>query len=297
MSRVAEPDPKALDEMFNRVLHTEDDALTAAREAADAAGMPAIEVSAQHGKLLYLLATAMGAGRVLEIGTLAGYSTINLARAVGPGGRVVTLEYEPDACRRGTGEPGTRRRRGPRRGDRRRRAGHPAALAGRGETFDLIFIDADKENNVAYVEWAIKLGRAGSIIVVDNIARFGRVLEPAADDHQARAVRDMLEMMGEHPRLEAAAIQTVGTKGWDGFAVAIVTRSRSVVGDSSDLVLPRMTPNGRNLDVDGLVDRRLQRRLPDNGIRKRNDNIAMHQSISILTYWLSARATTAPLSR
>jgi predicted O-methyltransferase YrrM len=95
-------------------------------------------------------------------------------------------------------------------------------LAERGETFDLIFIDADKENNVAYVEWAITLGAQGSIIVVDNIARMGRVLEPAADDHQARAVRDMLEMMGEHPALDAAAIQTVGTKGWDGFAVAIV---------------------------------------------------------------------------
>ena len=95
-------------------------------------------------------------------------------------------------------------------------------LAERGETFDLSFIDADKENNVAYVEWAIKLGAPGSIIVVDNIARFGRVLDPSPDDLQARAVRDMLEMMGANPRLEAAAIQTVGTKGWDGFAVAIV---------------------------------------------------------------------------
>ena len=222
MSRVAEPDPKALDEMFNHVLNTEDDALTAAREAADAAGMPAIEVSAQHGKLLYLLATAMRAGRVLEIGTLAGYSTINLARAVGPGGRVVTLEYEPDhadVARASLTRAGVE--------DRVEVIVGAALdtlprLAERGETFDLIFIDADKENNVAYVEWAIKLGRAGSIIVVDNIARFGRVLEPAADDHQARAVRDMLEMMGEHPRLDAAAIQTVGTKGWDGFAVALV---------------------------------------------------------------------------
>jgi predicted O-methyltransferase YrrM len=95
-------------------------------------------------------------------------------------------------------------------------------LADRGKTFDLVFIDADKENNVAYVEWAIRLGAPGSVIVVDNIARMGRVLDPAADDHQARAVRDMLEMMGEHPRLDTAAIQTVGTKDWDGFAVAIV---------------------------------------------------------------------------
>ena len=95
-------------------------------------------------------------------------------------------------------------------------------LADRGETFDMFFIDADKENNVAYVEWAIKLAAPGALIVVDNIARMGRVLDPAADDLQARAVRDMFVMMGKHPRLDTAAIQTVGTKGWDGFAVALV---------------------------------------------------------------------------
>jgi predicted O-methyltransferase YrrM len=219
---VTEPDPKALDELFNRVLQTEDAELTSAREAGTAAGMPAIEVSAQHGKLLFILATAMGATRVLEIGTLAGYSTIQLARAVGPGGQVVTLEYEPkhaEVARENLARAGV--------GDRVEVILGAAldtlpTLAGRGETYDLIFIDADKENNIAYVEWAIKLAAPGSIIVVDNIARSGRVLDPAADDLQARAVRDMLEMMGANPRLEAAAIQTVGTKGWDGFAVAIV---------------------------------------------------------------------------
>jgi predicted O-methyltransferase YrrM len=218
---VTEPDPKALDEMFNRVLRTEDDGLTAARERGAAAGMPAIEVSAQHGKLLFLLATAMRASRVLEIGTLAGYSTIQLARGVGAGGRVVTLEYEPahaEVARQNLARAGV---------DDRVEVIVGAALDTlptllEGEPFDLIFIDADKENNIAYVEWAIKLGRAGSIIVVDNIARFGRVLDPAPDDIQARAVRDMLEIMGANPRLDAAAIQTVGTKGWDGFAVAIV---------------------------------------------------------------------------
>jgi predicted O-methyltransferase YrrM len=222
VSRVEEPDPKALDLLFDRLLHTEDDALVAAREAADAAGMPAIEVSAQHGRLLYLLATATHASRVLEIGTLAGYSTINLARAVGPTGRVVTLEYEPahaEVARQNLARAGVE--------DRVEVVVGTAldtlpGLAERGDIFDLAFIDADKENNVAYVEWAIKLGHPGSIIVVDNISRFGRVLEPADDDHQARAVRDMLEMMGEHPRLDAAAIQTVGMKGWDGFAVALI---------------------------------------------------------------------------
>ncbi|WP_425437770.1 O-methyltransferase [Mycobacterium neglectum] len=222
VSHVEEPDPKALDQLFNSVLRTEDDALTATREAADAAGMPAIEVSAQHGKLLYLLATAARVTRVLEIGTLAGYSTINLARAVGPSGRVVTLEYEPahaDVARQNLARAGV--------ADRVEVIVGAAldslpGLAERGEIFDLSFIDADKENNIAYVEWAINLSHPGSIILVDNIARFGRVLDPAADDHQARAVRDMLQMMGEHPRLDTAAIQTVGAKGWDGFAVALV---------------------------------------------------------------------------
>jgi predicted O-methyltransferase YrrM len=219
--RVAQPDPKELDELFNRVLRTEDDALIAARESGAAAGMPAIEVSAQHGQLLFLLVTAIRASHVLEIGTLAGYSTIQLARGVGPAGRVITLEYEPkhaEVARGNLARAGV--------ADRVEVIVGPAldtlpTLAG-GETFDLIFIDADKENNVAYVEWAIKLGAPGSMVVVDNIARFGRVLDPAPDDLQARAVRNMLELMGAHPRLDAAAIQTVGTKGWDGFAVAIL---------------------------------------------------------------------------
>lgn len=208
--------------MFTDVLHTEDDALREARASAQAADMPAIEVSAQHGKLLSLLTTISEARRVLEIGTLAGYSTINLARGVGADGSVVTCEYEPrhaEVARTNLERAGV--------------AGRVEILVGaaldtlpklaeRGDVFDLVFIDADKENNVAYVEWAIKLGHPGSVIVVDNVTRMGRVLNPAADDLQARAVRDMLEMMGDDPRLDAAAIQTVGTKGWDGFAVARV---------------------------------------------------------------------------
>jgi predicted O-methyltransferase YrrM len=218
---VTEPDPKALDELFNHVLGTEDGALAAAREAGVAAGMPPIEVSAQHGMLLYLLTSAIRATRVLEIGTLAGYSTIQLARGVGTGGRVVTLEYEPkhaEVARANLARAGV---------DDRVEVIVGTALdtlptLADAEPFDLIFIDADKENNVAYVEWAIKLGKPGSMIVVDNIARFGRVLDPAPDDLQATAVRDMLDMMGANPRLDTAAIQTVGTKGWDGFAVALV---------------------------------------------------------------------------
>lgn len=219
---VAEPDPKDLDELFNRILRTEDDALKAAREAGAAAGMPPIEVSAQHGKLLFLLATATRATRVLEIGTLAGYSTIQLARGVGPGGRVVTLEYEArhaEVARQNLKRADV---------DDRVEVIVGAALdtlprlADRDEKFELFFIDADKENNVAYLEWAIRLAAPGAMIVVDNISRFGRVLDPAPGDQQAHAIRDMLQMMGEDPRLDAAAIQTVGTKGWDGFAVALV---------------------------------------------------------------------------
>ncbi len=216
------PDWVSLDDLFTRVLHTEDDALRQARAAGDAAGMPAIEVSAQHAKLLSLLVTIAGARRVLEIGTLAGYSTIALARAVGPEGAVVSLEFESahaEVARRNL--------------ERAEVADRVEIIVGaaldtlpklqqRGETFDLVFIDADKENNVAYVQWAITLGSPGTVIVVDNIARSGRVLDPDPGDEQAQAVRAMFDMMGAHPRLDTAAIQTVGTKGWDGFAVAVV---------------------------------------------------------------------------
>lgn len=216
------PDWVSLDALFTRVLHTEDADLRAAREAAEAAGMPAIEVSAQHAKLLSLLARMAGARHVLEIGTLAGYSTIALARAVGADGAVVTLKYDPahaEVARRNLERAGV--------GDRVEIMVGAAleslpVLQQRGEPFDLVFIDADKENNVAYVEWAITLGRPGTVVVVDNIARNGRVLDPAPDDRQAQAVRAMFDMMGADSRLDSAAIQTVGAKGWDGFAVALV---------------------------------------------------------------------------
>lgn len=220
---MTQPDPQAVDQMFNEVLRTEDEALAAARQSAVAAGMPAIEVSAQHGKLLSLLVAATGATRVLEIGTLAGYSTINLARGAGDAGRVVTLEYSPDhaaVAKSNLAQAGV--------ADRVEILVGAALdtlpqLAERGEQFDFFFIDADKENNSAYVEWAVRLAVPGALIVIDNVTRMGRVLEPAEDDLQARGVRDMLEWLGNHPKLEAAAIQTVGTKGWDGFAVARLT--------------------------------------------------------------------------
>ncbi|MHA0284955.1 O-methyltransferase [Mycobacterium sp. C3-094] len=218
---MTDPDWVSLDDLFTELLHSEDDALRSAREAGVAAGMPAIEVSAQHARLLSLWAQVAQARRVLEIGTLAGYSTIALARGVGNDGTVVSLEFaaaHAEVARANLERAGV--------SDRVEVIVGAAldtlpTLTDR-VPFDLVFIDADKENNVAYVEWAIRLGRPGTVIIVDNIARSGRVLNPRPDDEQARAVRNMLAMMGEHPRLDSAAIQTVGTKGWDGFAVAIV---------------------------------------------------------------------------
>jgi predicted O-methyltransferase YrrM len=213
-------DHVAVDQLLNDVLLGEDPALTAALADSTAAGLPPIEVTPQAAHFLGLLIRMCGARRVLEIGTLGGYSTISLARAVGPEGRVVTLEFEPrhaEMAAANLSRAGV--------ADRVEIVIGAAleTLPGLSGEFDFVFIDADKENNSAYVQWAIDLGHPGTVIVVDNIIRNGRVLHPAADDLQATAVRAMLEMMGRHPRLDTAAIQTVGGKGWDGFALALVT--------------------------------------------------------------------------
>ncbi|HEX7321706.1 MAG TPA: O-methyltransferase [Mycobacterium sp.] len=213
-----QPTPHDVDVFLDELLVGEDPALTAAIEASDAAGLPAIAVSAQQGKFLNLVVKATRAKRVLELGTLGGYSTIWLARAVGPDGSVVTLEYEPkhaEVARANLDRAGV--------GDRVHvivGAALDTLPTLRGEPFDLVFIDADKENNAAYVEWAVRLARPGSVIVVDNVIRDGRVLAP--DDGAAEGTRRSLDLLGEHPRLDAAAIQTVGVKGWDGFALAVV---------------------------------------------------------------------------
>jgi predicted O-methyltransferase YrrM len=219
VSELDAADAKRVDELLNDVLLGDDPALAAAQVDSTAAGLPPIEVSPQAGHFLGLLVRLSGARRVLEIGTLGGYSTICLARAVGPEGSVVTLEFEPRHAEVAAANL--------RRADVADRveiivgaalASLPELTAG----FDFVFIDADKENNSAYVQWAIELGHPGTVIVVDNVIRNGRVLSPAADDLQATAVREMLEMVGRHPRLDTAAIQTVGSKGWDGFALALV---------------------------------------------------------------------------
>ncbi|OBF29127.1 O-methyltransferase [Mycobacterium sp. ACS4331] len=216
---MSDPTPFDVDDLLNRIVLREDPALEATLAASTAAALPPIEVTPQSAHLLGLLVQIAGARRVLEIGTLGGYSTISLARAVGPEGSVVTLEYEPrhaEVAAANLARAGV--------ADRVEIVVGAAldtlpTLTG---TFDFVFIDADKENNSAYVQWAIDLGRPGTVIVVDNIVRNGRILSPAVDDTQATAVRQMLEMMGRHPDLDTAAIQTVGGKGWDGFALALV---------------------------------------------------------------------------
>ncbi|WP_443208704.1 O-methyltransferase [Rhodococcus rhodochrous] len=212
----------ATDHYLTDVLIGDDPALTSALEANAAAELPPIDVSAPQGKFLHLLARIRGARRVLEIGTLGGYSTIWLARAVGESGRVVTLEYEPkhaEVARANLDRAGV--------GDRVDIRVGPALDSLPGlvdeDPFDLVFIDADKENNSNYVRAALGLSQPGTVIVVDNVVWAGAVVDPDSDDERVRASRDVLELLAREPRLDATALQTVGTKGWDGFALAVVT--------------------------------------------------------------------------
>jgi predicted O-methyltransferase YrrM len=213
------PTPAEVDEYLDTTVLDDDPVLSAALEASDAAGLPKIAVSAQQGKFLSLLATAVGARRILEIGTLGGFSTIWLARGAGPDGRVTTLEYEPkhaEVARANIDRAGV--------GDRVEvlvGAALDTLPSVTGGPFDLVFIDADKENNPGYLEWAVKLTHSGSVIVVDNVIREGAILSPD-QDAVVRGTRRVLELMGEHPGLDTAVLQTVGAKHWDGFALALV---------------------------------------------------------------------------
>lgn len=196
-----------------------DPELEAALVAQRDAGLPAIEVAPVSGKLLHLIARISGARRVLEIGTLGGYSTIWLARAVGPDGRVVTVEAEADnaaVARASIDAAGV--------GDRVDiRIGRgadvlPTLVGG----FDLVFIDADKESNTVYLDWAAKLGHPGTVVILDNIGREGEIVRADSTNSKVVGTRDALRMLGEDPRFDATALQTVGAKGWDGFALAVV---------------------------------------------------------------------------
>jgi predicted O-methyltransferase YrrM len=213
----------AVDRYITDSLVPPDPILEAALEANAAAGLPSIDVAPNQGKLLHLLAMTKGARRILEIGTLGGYSTIWLARALPAGGRLVTLEVEPkhaEVAQANLDRAGlsgvVEVRLGP-------AAGTLAQLHKEGvEPFDLIFIDADKQNIPTYLEWALKLAKPGALIVTDNVVREGAIVDAENADPAVQGVRTMFERMAAEPRLSATAIQTVGSKGYDGFAMAVV---------------------------------------------------------------------------
>jgi len=210
----------AVDRYYEDLLVPADPALDAAlRSAAEELGWREGSVSPTQGLLLYLLARACRARAILEIGTLGGYSTIWLARALPAGGRLVTLEADPEHARVA-----------------RASVGHAGlaevvevvvgraldTLPGLVGPFDLVFLDADKEHNPEYLRWALDLSRPGAVIVADNVVRGGSVLDEASDDPTVRGLRRFNELLAADPRVSATAIQTVGTKGWDGFAIAVV---------------------------------------------------------------------------
>lgn len=212
-----------VDDYLIEHLSPDDGALRAARESAREAGLPDHEVAANQGKLLALFCQMIRARRVLEFGTLAGYSTIWLARAVGDQGHVTTLELDPTAAE-------VARVNFERAGvsDRISLMEGPAADSAQqlidagAEPFDLVFLDADKPNNPRYLRAALNLTRSGSLIIVDNVVRHGAVANPMSDDPRVHGSRALIEAMGSDERLEATGIQTVGLKGWDGFALARV---------------------------------------------------------------------------
>lgn len=192
-----------------------------ARNAAE--GLPAIDVSAAQGKLLHVLARSIGAWRILEVGTLGGYSTIWLARALPDHGVLVTLEIDPhhaEVARANLDAAGI--------GDKVEiRVGPAVETLSRMETesegpFDFVFIDADKPNNVAYLKAALALARPGALIIVDNVVREGRVTDASSIDAAILGTRALFDVVAAEPRLTATAIQTVGAKGWDGFMIAVV---------------------------------------------------------------------------
>jgi len=231
--RMAQPEKRAMsqqiwtavDHYLDDVLVGHDAALDAAlRESAEAA-LPPINVAPTQGKLLNLLARSIGARSILEIGTLGGYSTIWLARALPADGRLITLEIDrrhAEVARANIARAGLEQRVEVRVGralDALAQLGEQAA-----GPFDLFFIDADKPNIPAYFSWALRLARPGSLIVVDNVVRDGAVIEADSADASVQGVRRLNELMASEPRVAATVIQTVGVKGYDGFALALVTR-------------------------------------------------------------------------
>lgn len=201
----------------------EDAVLSAALAANAAASLRPIDVSAAQGKFLHLLVRMSGARRVLEVGTLGGYSTIWMAKALPAGGSIVTLEYDPhhaEVARRNIARAGYAGRIEVRVGAAAETL--PVLAAEQPEPFDFVFIDADKPSNTIYLDWAIKLGRPGTVIVLDNVVRDGQLANGESRDPNVLGSRGAFELIAANPRLSATALQTVGAKGYDGFAVMIL---------------------------------------------------------------------------
>ncbi|MCX4761621.1 O-methyltransferase [Streptomyces sp. NBC_01275] len=213
----------AVDAYFTAHLAPDDEETAAALHESEAAGLPPISVTAAQGKLLQLLAQIQGARSILEIGTLGGYSTIWLARALPADGRLITLEYDPrhaEIATRNIARAGFDKQVEVRVGLALESL--PRLADENPPPFDLVFIDADKANNAHYLDWALRLTSTGSLIVVDNVVRGGRIADGDNADADVLGSRAAIELIGSHPRLSGTAIQTVGAKGYDGFALARV---------------------------------------------------------------------------
>lgn len=223
-SEPGEPHWVELDRYLERTLVGEDPPLDRALAANAAAGLPPEDVSATQGRLLTVLALATGATRALEIGTLGGISSICIARGLGPAGRLISIEVQPkraEVARRNIAMAGLEAEIEVRVGTALELLPELSELA----PFDLIFIDADKARHDEYLEWALRLARPGTLIVADNVIRGGAVDDAQSGDPEAQGVRRMFERIGAEPRLTATALQTVGVKGWDGLALAVVGES------------------------------------------------------------------------
>jgi predicted O-methyltransferase YrrM len=225
VERVGEQNPGwgAVDAYIAERLLGDDSALSAALAANAASGLPDIDVSPAQGRMLHLFARMVGARRILEVGTLGGYSTIELARALPADGKLISLEIDPhhaDVARNNVAKAGL--------GDRVDIRTGPALdslqamIAANEAPFDFVFIDADKQNNPAYVRAALVMSRPGTTIVVDNVIREGGVLDAASGDERIQGTRRLFEDVGRELRLTATAVQTVGIKKWDGFLIAVV---------------------------------------------------------------------------
>ena len=213
---------RAVDDYYGNIFRTDDATMRSVLAESDGGGLPAIQVSPLQGRMLMLLAQAMGAKRILEVGTLGGYSTIWMARALPPGGRMVTLEVESkhaEVARANLAKAGFAETveviLGP-------AAASLTALSAQ-EPFDFIFIDADKAGYPRYLELSLPLARPGTLIIADNMVREGKVIEAGNTDAAVQGVRRFNEMISQSKRLTATAIQTVGDKGYDGFVLARVT--------------------------------------------------------------------------